>query len=327
VLHELTFVTYIRARYEEKKNNMSRIQRPVNAITSTETTIDQTPLTTSALTTTASDTPKDTFTTRVVFESNATAKQMEHGVIVQLSNAAHVFAGNGEVDANKGILTSVTVKSIYSDCSEPVTFALNLFNTSEKEPAIKNNEGWLHTPQKTDFGTEAMSKDANGYRNLLAVMPYEKSRSELSVYEPNEIASDRYIQQYGNCSTENLYDGVIAFPDEQYYLVSQDHVVLNVIRQNWEQLGINVDSEARFNGKYVQVPAHVFDRVITDLQSHVLARMPFTNLNDVRAKFTSKPTTHYVDSHPDGATGMYKVCVELQMNYQFPAAKEEVTEE
>merc|ERR1711865_300438 len=268
--------------------------------------------------------PKETFTTRVVFEANATSKQMEHGVIVQLANAAHVFASTGAegVDVSNGILTSINVKSIYSDCSEPVTFALNLYNSSKKEPAIKNNEGWLHTPMKTDFGTEATSKDEQGYRNLLAVIPYEKSRSELNVYEPNEIASDRYIQQYGNYSSENLYDGVVAFPGEQYYLVSQDHVVLSVIRQNWEQLGINVDSEARFDGKYVQVPAHVFDRVINDLQSHVLARMPFTDLNDVRAKFTSKPTSHYVDSHPDGATGMYKVCVELQMNYQFPASTE-----
>jgi hypothetical protein len=279
-----------------------------------------TKLKTEMTSTAASD--KESFTTRVVFESNASAQQLEHGVIVQLANASNVFSSQEEVDVSKGILTGITVKSIYSDCSEPVTFGINLFNSSEKEPSIKNLEGWLHTPQRTDFGTEAMSGDSDGYRNLLAVMPYEKSRSELNVYEPNEIASDRYIKQYGNCSTENLYDGVVAFPGEQYYLVSQDHVVLNVIRQNWEQLGINVDSEARFNGKYVQVPAHVFDRVITDLQSHVLARMPFTNLNDVRAKFQSKPTAHYSDSHPDGAEGLYKVCVELQMNYQFPSSPE-----
>ena len=308
---------------------MSKIQRPVAAVnmSAEKETLEQTPLKTTSLQSSSESSPKDTFTTRVVFESNATSMQLEHGVIVQLANASHVFAGNGEVDSSKGILTSVIVKSIYSDCSEPVSFGLNLFNSSEKEPSVKNNQGWLHTPQKTDFGTEAMSKDSHGYRNLLAVMPYEKSRSELSVYEPNEIASDRYIQQYGNYSSENLYDGVVAFPGEQYYLVSQDHVVLSVIRQNWEQLGINVDNEARFNGKYVQVPAHVFDRVISDLQSHVLARMPFTNLNDVRAKFTSKPTSHYVDTHPDGPDGMYKVCVELQMNYQFPSVKEEVTEE
>tara|TARA_B110000879_G_scaffold186951_1_gene248514 strand:- start:361 stop:1287 length:927 start_codon:yes stop_codon:yes gene_type:complete len=303
---------------------MSKIQRPANAVqTPLVKDAVELPLTTTMSSPVTGDSPKETYTTRVVFEANATAKQMEHGVIVQLANASHVFTASQEsVDVGKGILTSINVKSIYSDCSEPVTFALNLFNASEQEPSIKNNEGWLHTPQKTDFGTEATSSDDQGYRNLLAVMPYEKSRSELNVYEPNEIASDRYIEQYGNCSTENLYDGVVAFPGEQYYLVSQNHVVLNVIRQNWEQLGINVDSEARFNGKYVQVPAHVFDRVINDLQSHVLARMPFTNLNDVRAKFTSKPTSHYVDSHPDGEGGMYKVCVELQMNYQFPSTVE-----
>ena len=302
---------------------MSKIQRPVSASMSAPAgeSKELAPLT-ATVNSVQQDSPNDTFTTRVVFESNATAQQLEHGVIVQLANASNVFQASDESDAAKGILTSITVKSIYSDCSEPVTFALNLFNASENEPSIKNNEGWLHTPAKTDFGTEATAKDADGYRNLLAVMPYEKSRSELNVYEPNEIASDRYIAQYGNCSSENLYDGVVAFPGEQYYLVSQDHVVLNVIRQNWEQLGINVDSEARFNGKYVQVPAHIFDRVIGDLKSHVLNSMPFTNLNDVRAKFTSKPTAHYVDSHPDGPGGMYKVCVELQMNYQFPSSND-----
>lgn len=304
---------------------MSKIQRPVNATAVSTTEAESVPALTHDVST--NESPRDTFTTRVVFEANATAEQLENGTIVQLSNASHVFTAAEEVDVSKGILTSIRVKSIYSDCSEPVTFALSLFNSSEKEPAIKNNEGWLHTPTKTDFGTEAMAKDEEGYRNLLAVMPYEKSRAELSIYAPDKIASDRYIAQYGNCKAENLYDGVVAFPGEQYYLVSQDHIVLSVIRQNWEALGINVDSEARFNGKYVQVPAHVFDRVINDLQSHVLAKMPFTNLNDVRAKFTSKPTSHYADTHPDGAGGNYKICVELQMDYQFPSKPEEVAEE
>lgn len=300
---------------------MSRIQRPSNALTSTTSVnIDEMSTVTNLTAPAPVSDQKKSYTTRVVFEANATASQMQEGVVVQLANAGHVFASSADVDVSKGILTSITVKSIYSDCSEPVTFALNLYNSSEKEPSIKNNEGWLHTPTQTDFGSMASSRDDEGYRNLLAVMPYEKSRSELSVYEPNEIATDRYIAQYGNYSEKNLHDGVVAFPGEQYYLVAKDHVVLDVIRQNWEQLGINVDSEARFNGKYVQVPAHVFDRVCNDLKSHVLQKMPFTDLNDVRAKFYSKPTDHYADAHPDGATGLYKICVELQMNYQFPSA-------
>ena len=310
---------------------MSRIQRPINAnelVESTETSAEIPSVANLTMASPSVDTQKEVHTTRVVFEANATAQQMQDGVIVQLANASHVFASEEQkVDVTKGILTSITVKSIYSDCSEPVTFALNLYNSSSNEPSIKNNEGWLHTPTQTDFGSMATSGDDEGYRNLLAVMPYEKSRSELSVYEPNEIATDRYIQQYGDCSSENLHDGVVAFPGEQYYLVAQDHVVLNVIRQNWEQLGINVDNETRFNGKYVQVPAHVFDRVVNDLKSQVLGRMPFTNLNDVRAKFHSKPTSHYSDAHPDGDAGLYKVCVELQMNYQFPSSTTATTEE
>lgn len=303
---------------------MSRIQRPTNTVAATAETIDEIPNLASLTASAPVDGQSESYTTRVVFEANASAQQMQDGVVVQLANASHVFAANvDEADVTKGILTSITVKSIYSDCSEPVTFALNLYNSSKQEPSIKNNEGWLHTPTRTDFGSMATSRDEEGYRNLLAVMPYEKSRAELSVYEPNEIATDRYVQQYGNYTEKNLHDGVVAFPGEQYYLVAQDHVVLNVIRQNWEQLGINVDNESRFNGKYVQVPAHIFDRVVGDLQSHVLARMPFTNLNDVRAKFYSKPTEHYADAHPEGPDGLYKVCVELQMNYQFPAKTKE----
>ena len=303
---------------------MSKIQRAVNTL---ET---KTPLSTKMAAPAAEsvDSPKEAYTTRVVFEANASADQMQNGVIVQLANAAHVFNGSDtEQDVSKGILTGITVKSIYSDCSEPVTFALNLYNSSGQEPSIKNNEGWLHTPTQTDFGAMASSRDDEGYRNLLSVMPFEKSRSELSVYQPNEIATDRYIQQYGSLSSESLYKDVVSFPGEQYYLVSQDHAVLNVIRQNWEQLGINVDSEARFGGKYVQIPTKVFDRVVSDLKSQVLTRMPFTNLNDVRAKFYSKPTSHYAAQHVDGVDGMYKVCVELSLSYTFPATAPAVAEE
>ena len=304
---------------------MSKIQRAVNKL---EITPQTSKLSAADSVSDSTESPKEAYTTRVVFEANASADQMQNGVIVQLANAAHVFNGsNIEQDVSKGILTGITVKSIYSDCSEPVTFALNLYNSSGQEPSIKNNEGWLHAPMPTDFGNMASSRDDEGYRNLLSVMPFEKSRSELSVYQPNEIATDRYIQQYGNLSSESLYKDVVSFPGEQYYLVSQDHAVLNVIRQNWEQLGINVDSEARFGGKYVQIPTKVFDRVVSDLKSQVLTRMPFTNLNDVRAKFYSKPTSHYAAQHVDGVDGMYKVCVELSLSYTFPATAPVAVEE
>merc|ERR1712139_344657 len=183
-------------------------------------------------------------------------------------------------------------------------------------------QGWLHAPQHTDFGARA-AVGSGGFKNMLNILPFEKTRTDVVAYKPADVANDRYIQQYGSYNNENLYDGVIAFPGEQYYLVHQGHIVLNVIKNNWEQLGINVDDEHRFNGKYVQVPAHVFDRVTKDLEAQVLSRMPFTDLSDIRAQFSTKKASNYNQSHEEGINGKYKVVVELAFAYQFPPTKAE----
>lgn len=264
---------------------------------------------------------------RVVFEANATADQLARGHTVRLAGAKDIFKSEDpSVDYSKGIITGISCSAVYSDCSEPVTVSLNLFNTSEQQPNVQNEQGWLHAPSHTDFGSRA-AVGANGFKNMLNVLPYEKSRCQIVAYKPSDVANDRYIQQYGSYNNENLWDGVVAFPGEQYYLVHQGHVVLNVIKNNWEQLGINVDDEHRFNGTYVQVPAHVFDRVIKDLEAQVLSRMPFTNLNDIRANFTSKQASKFNSSHEEGINGRYKVMVELSFQYQFPPTVEKTEEE
>ena len=264
---------------------------------------------------------------RVVFEANATADQLARGHTVRLAGAKDIFKSEDpNVDYTKGIITGISCSAVYSDCSEPVTVSLNLFNTSEQQPNVQNEQGWLHAPSHTDFGSRA-AVGSPGFKNMLNVLPYEKSRCNIVAYKPSDVANDRYIQQYGSYNNENLWDGVVAFPGEQYYLVHQGHVVLNVIKNNWEQLGINVDDEHRFNGTYVQVPAHVFDRVIKDLEAQVLSRMPFTNLNDIRANFTSKQASKFNSSHEEGINGRYKVMVELSFQYQFPPTVEKTEEE
>lgn len=264
---------------------------------------------------------------RVVFEANATADQLARGHTVRLSGAQDIFTSDlKDADYTKGIITGIKCSTIYSDCSEPCTVSLNLFNTSEQQPNVQNEQGWLHAPHATDFGARASAGQA-GFKNLVNVLPFEKTRCDVVAYKPTDVANDRYIQQYGSYNNENLWDGVVAFPGEKYYLVHQGHIVLNVIKNNWEQLGINVDDEHRFNGTYVQVPAHVFDRVIKDLEAQVLSRMPFTNLNDIRAQFSTKQASKFVSPHEDGINGKYKILVELSFNYQFPPTVEKSDEE
>lgn len=270
----------------------------------------------------------ESHTTRLILECNADAGDLSKGVVVHLSNAKQVFDNLNikDADFNKGILTDIRVKSIYSDCSEPITMSLNLFNREDTAANVTNKEGWLHAPQQTDFGTAASNGDGT-YRNLVNIMPFEKTRTDLQVYNPEDLASDRYIQQYGNCNAKNLKEGVIAFTDENYYLVRKNHIALPVIKNNWEQLGINLEDCHTFDDKYVQVPMHIFDRVVRDLESKVLARMPFTDLNNIKAKFSSKPSKEYAMEHEEGKQGKYKVCVELQMAYQFPSGGKGVEEE
>jgi hypothetical protein len=270
----------------------------------------------------------ESHTTRLILECNADAGDLSKGVVVHLSNAKQVFDNLNikDADFNKGILTDIRVKSIYSDCSEPITMSLNLFNREDTAANVTNKEGWLHAPQQTDFGTAASNGDGT-YRNLVNIMPFEKTRTDLQVYNPEDLASDRYIQQYGNCNAKNLKEGVIAFTDENYYLVRKNHIALPVIKNNWEQLGINLEDCHTFDDKYVQVPMHIFDRVVRDLESKVLARMPFTDLNNIKAKFSSKPSKEYAMEHEEGKQGKYKVCVEMQMAYQFPSGGKGVEEE
>ena len=64
---------------------------------------------------------------------------------------------------------------------------------------------------------------------------------------------------------------MIHFDNEGYYLADKDHVVLNVIRNNWDSLGINLDDEHLFNGS-VQVPSQVFDKVAKDSSSRCFPR-------------------------------------------------------
>lgn len=253
-------------------------------------------------------------TTRVVFDVDATAAELESGVVVAIPNAASVFPVQEGQSRSKGLVVGAKVHSIYQDTGSSIRFDLNLHNTADERPAVDNAFGSLHTPEKTDMGMRLTAAEGQ-YTTMLNLTPYEKQRfaEGAAVYNPENVASNVMVQKYGNYNAESLYEGVIPFEGEQYYLVNKDHVVLNVIRQNWDTLGVQIEDENLFKGKYVQVAANTFDKVASELKQQVLAKMPFTDLNSLEGRFTSVGA---VAAHPEGAEGKYKVVVELGLQYQ-----------
>ena len=255
---------------------------------------------------------------RVVVTCNATADELMSGKSIRIQNAADVFkptynmedldeeqqASFKKLDLNKGIVTNIKLKSVYSNCSENVTMSLNLY---ENNPQITNTEGSLFTPQNTDMGMSHVS-ESDGFINLVNVLPYERARPDQPCYTPSNVLNNRFISEYGGYTLEKLWDGIVPFKGEDYFYVESDSVILRVISRNWEMLGINTEQEKKRENKYVKVSKEVVNNVIKQLYEQVICQIPYTSFDSLQAKFSSNEVPE----------GNYKVSAELLVEYKYP---------
>ena len=256
---------------------------------------------------------------RIVVQANVTAEDLEAGYSVAIPGAGDIFKPNydmdklsdaqreslSKLDFSKGIVTGMTLKSVYSDVGEAVSVGVNLF---ENKPSIVNNEGWLFTETSTDMGTVHTSA-VDGYINLVNVLPYEKARLDTKVYTPENILNNRFIEQYGGYTLDKLWEGIVPFKGQDYFYVEADHVILRVISKNWEMLGINTDQEKKRENQYVKVSKSVVNNVIKQLYEQVIMNIPYTPLAALKARFSA-------NNVPEGN---YKVLCEFHIQYKYPA--------
>lgn len=255
---------------------------------------------------------------RIVVTCNASASELMSGKSVRIQNAADVFkpsynmedldeeqqASFKKLDLNKGIVTGIKLKSVYSNCGENVTMSLNLY---ENNPQITNTEGSLFTPQNTDMGMSHVS-ESDGFINLVNVLPYERARPDQPCYTPSNVLNNRFISEYGGYTLEKLWDGIVPFKGEDYFYVESDSVILRVISRNWEMLGINTEQEKKRENKYVKVSKEVVNNVIKQLYEQVICQIPYTSFDSLQAKFSAN----------DVPEGQYKVTAELLVEYKYP---------
>jgi len=259
---------------------------------------------------------------RVVIECNATGEELMDGAVVSLRNAQDVFKPNfnieeldeeqqasfAKLDFNKGIVTGIKLKSVYSNCDENVTVSMNLYDNT---PQITNTEGSLFAPTKTDMGV-AHQAESDGFVNLVNIMPYERARPNMNCYTPENILNNRFISEYGGYTLEKLWEGIVPFKNEDYFYVQSDSVILKVISRNWEMLGINTDIEKRRENKYIKVGKEVVNNVIKQLYEQVICQIPYTTFDSLQAKFCAN----------DVSEGDYKLTAEFLVEYKYPTLAE-----
>lgn len=262
--------------------------------------------------------PASEYTRRVLFECNATRSELSNGKVVRVGEPSKVFTPTRDPslseeelaafdarDFSKAIVTNITLRSVSSNCDEPVTVGLNLF---ENGVQLTNDQGWLYAQPPNDM-SDAHTNISDNYMNLTTVLPHERQRPNEVIYTPS-VDADRasQITKYGHLTASNLWDNIVAFPNEPYYYVDADHVVCKVVSQNWDRLGIAPEHEQVREGKWVKLSKDVVNNCIEQLQESVIRKMPLTALSDLGARFTANV------SEP----GNYKVVAEMCIKYKFP---------
>lgn len=262
---------------------------------------------------------------RLRFESQATAKQLATGEAVASLNDPHaIFAHDSTITPEQmkhAIVTGVTVNGVMSEVPETVMMSLKLFENDKvgqmqnSTIGISNEHGWLYANNHSEFG-EGTSSSNLGFTNMISIFPYERSRMTSKVYDPSGVQNNRFIETYGGYNGKDLWKNIVAFPSENYYYVDKNHVVMRVISQNWDSLGINPAEEMLHEDKYYKLSSALVDHVVNKLQNDVLSTIPFTDMTNLQVKFSTKANSLWANQ-PEGDE-TFKVVTELKVSYIFP---------
>jgi len=263
---------------------------------------------------------------RLSFDTIVTPQSLANGTAVaRINDPLAIFQDSSttEEQLQHAIVTGVTVNGIMSDCPEAVMLSLKLFDndkvgqiqTGNSSIGIRNQHGWLFSNSSTEFGA-GTSSEVSGFSNMMSIFPYERSRPCTKVYDPSGVQNNRFIETYGGYNGTQLWDNIVAFPKENFYFVHKDHVVMSVIRNNWDALGINPQEEVLHQNKYYKLSSALVDHVINKLQNDVLSTIPFTDLTNLQVKYTAKKQSLWADT-PD-PEARFKVVTELKISYMFP---------
>ena len=244
---------------------------------------------------------------RFVVQHPVRKSDLENGFVVPLKEIVHPnLLPSGNV-----IVREIGTNAIASSLPIDLMVSANVFNTRDSgkahysECGVDNTGGWLTTP------TEHASVP-DGFVPVMNIVPNEYTRKQLTHYQPTSLMDDHLVQKYGHLSSmKDLWNGIIPFPGEDYYYVGKDHVVLNIIEKNWEQLGINIPTEKLREERWVKVSSDVVNKVINELNSSVLQQIPFSNIGDMELYFNAHP--EYTDLIPDDK--LFPLSVEFKMEY------------
>lgn len=259
-------------------------------------------------------------TRNVVVDATLTATELNLGKSMPLSrNLAAVFADGVEgvsPASSKVVITGITLENVFSNVPKRVSVSANLFQNKAQQTGLKNEAGWLYSQQSSELASEASEHVAYGgdgsFVNLCSLLPFEQARhTACPIYTPtNSSLNQRHLQDYGNISTkEQLWDGIVAVTPTTYY-VPAESVVCKVISKNWDRFGFSPQSEEKVEGSFYRIDKPIVQSVVNQLYDNVIARLPFTSLDNLKL---------HLQSNVEPSNSVTHNCsMQLKINYRYP---------
>ena len=143
-------------------------------------------------------------------------RDLSSGVEKLLANNATELFG-----AEKVVITNIEATSLSSDCAASISLGLNIGNgRADATSALPNAAGELFHPVVTDLSADHQHSIL-GFQNVLAIQPHEKWRGQpITCFSPAQGMEERLVQEYGNLSMDQLWEGVgKCFPPQNWMSV------------------------------------------------------------------------------------------------------------
>ena len=234
------------------------------------------------------------------------AKQLASGVTWSVKDFDVCALPKGRV-----LVDRVATEAIGSNVASNLMVSANIFNgsgtkTNYMQSGVTNAKGWVTSERQSELVPL-------GFVPIVSLMPNEYNRKSIVHYQPTSGVDDSLVERYGHLSTgEGLRNNIVSFPNEDYCYVAKDHVVLDIIERNWDQLGSDVPSERVREGNWLKVSKGLVENVLDQLDSKVLKHMPLTDLNKLKFKMRAdKSLVSYLDPDSD-----YPVSLTMTVSYR-----------
>lgn len=261
---------------------------------------------------------------QIVLDAKLSATELALGKSFPFTtNLSSVFSDgvkNLTPGSDKVIITSIKLQSVYSDVPARVNVSCNLFSNKGQMEGLKNKAGWLYSQTSSELHGEQehvnMTGEKNKFVQLASIMPFEQARhANIELYGPeNNDLVQRHIADYGNISTkEELMNGIVEVTPEYYYVPSKS-VVTAVISRNWDRFGFHPEQENLLEGSFYRVSKKIVDKVVDQLFTNVVNRLPFTGVSGLKVHLQSS-------NIQPSQSQQHNVSLQLKVDYRYPQPK------